>query len=664
MEAERLMAKKKTRVRALRAQMDIEDVIASAPPPESGRADDILYDSLVLSDAVNVRAGDYRPEGIDELAALIRAKGLILPLAVRRAANADHLWEVVDGGRRYVAICRLIEAGHWPKDRRIPCIVRQEDDATARETSLVANISREPMHPVREMEVFAELHSAGADVATIAQRYGVSEKLVRQRLALGSLAPEIRHAWRNGKVTTDTAQAFAVCPGVATQMKVFRELSKRAHFNRYDVRGMLSGKKPRLDDARLDFIGGLDAYRKAGGVVVESLFANDGYLEDGELLDALVSTRISAKCEELVANGWGFAIPQTDVKGESYWSWARVRPAEADPTPKERKRLEKIDAEQDRLSMLDELDDEQAALSDRLTAERAAIEGAIEARSFSEAQKKKSGCVVGVDGITYGVIRPKAAKAGKGTKVTTIGVRGDDDGAGDAAAGPDDGHQEDEDAGAPRISNALLMNISERQTVAAAKTLAASPAVALLLAVAGLRSIDTAPVKISSQGWHGARGAIDDTGHINFGEALDELVGKDLTEELARELSRTLDLRRYAANDQVFGHKCDTEGIAALVAELPGETYLAEMRAEFGAGDFFHRSPAAVIRAAIAEMTGGKRELGEKVKKAELVAIATELAGPTGWLPEELRHPDYKLKHRKNASDAAPGVKGKRKKAA
>jgi hypothetical protein len=227
----------------------------------------------------------------------------------------------------------------------------------------------------------------------------------------------------------------------------------------------------------------------------------------------------------------------------------------------------------------------------------------------------------------YGLVRP-------GAKTT--------------AAAAEEGHQEGDDAsdGAGdgeaegRISNSLIMSISEEQTLVAAKTLAASPAVALAIVIAGLNSFDTGPVKITKAGWHGVRGIVD---HGPFAEVLADLAGKDLTVELARTLSCTLDLRRYAANDQAFGHRCDSAGIAALVAALPGALYLAKMREEFDAGDYFRRSPAAMIRAAISEMTRGKRELGDKVKKADLVEIASQLAGPTGWLPAELLHPDYRL---------------------
>jgi hypothetical protein len=255
----------------------------------------------------------------------------------------------------------------------------------------------------------------------------------------------------------------------------------------------------------------------------------------------------------------------------------------------------------------------------------------------------------------FGLVRPKAAK---NAASPAKGGHQDDDDAGDLqdSAG---GEEQEQDAGEARISNSLMMSISEKQTLAASKTLAASPGVALLLAVAGLRSYSEAPIKISSQGWHGGTGGIEN-GHGPFAEVIADLADKDLTVELARALSHTLDLRRYAANDQAFGRRSDTPGIEALVSALPGALYLTAMREEFDAGNYFKRAPAAVIRAAIAEMTRGKRDLGDKVKKADLVEIATGLAGPTGWLPEELRHPDYALTIDQAPAAPAP-AKGRRK---
>jgi hypothetical protein len=205
-----------------------------------------------------------------------------------------------------------------------------------------------------------------------------------------------------------------------------------------------------------------------------------------------------------------------------------------------------------------------------------------------------------------------------------------------------------------------MLSISEKQTLAAAKTLAASPAVALAIVIAGLSSFSTGPVKITQAGWHGVRGIVD---HGPFTEALGALAGKDLTLELARTLSCTLDLRRYTGGPEYTSgfQAFDVAGIEALVAALPGAQYLAKMREEFDAADYFKRSPAVMIRAAIAEMTRGKRELGDKAKKSDLVEIASNLAGPTGWLPTELRHPDYRLTIDHEPAAAAAPAKGRKK---
>jgi len=47
---------------------------------------------------------------------------------------------------------------------------------------------------------FAKLADAGQTVASIAARFGVSERTVEQRLSLGHVAPELLDAYRAGEI--------------------------------------------------------------------------------------------------------------------------------------------------------------------------------------------------------------------------------------------------------------------------------------------------------------------------------------------------------------------------------------------------------------------------------------------------------------------------------
>ncbi len=75
------------------------------------------------------------------------------------------------------------------------------------------------------------------------------------------------------------------------------------------------------------------------------------------------------------------------------------------------------------------------------------------------------------------------------------------------------------------------------------------------------------------------------------------------------------------------------------------------MRERFSPDDYFKRATKAIALAAIEEM----REAGcgdglapedvlADMKKADLAAAAAGAARECGWLPPELRHPDYALR--------------------
>lgn len=204
--------------------------------------------TLPLSRLTPKTAANARPEtddGLEELAASIAAKGIIQPLVVRPASKGDS-YEVIDGRRRFRALQRLVKAKRMKKDDAVPVLVRNEDDGEALETSLMANTVRLPMHPIDQHEVFARLVGEGLDAGGIAARFGLKQRTVEQHLALGRLAPEIRQAWRDDKVSAETAQAFTMLEP-ARQVPLYNELmsSNHGHVSAWTVRKHAAGEKPR-----------------------------------------------------------------------------------------------------------------------------------------------------------------------------------------------------------------------------------------------------------------------------------------------------------------------------------------------------------------------------------------------------------------------------------
>ena len=146
---------------------------------------EIPLNRLVLSPA-NARKTPASAADDAELKASIAAHGLKQNLIVGRA-DAEGKHAVIAGGRRLRALHALSADGLVASDRPVPCLIEAPDSAL--ETSLVENAVRVAMHPADQFEAFAALVSAGQSVAAIAARFGVAERLVRQRLRLAEPWP-------------------------------------------------------------------------------------------------------------------------------------------------------------------------------------------------------------------------------------------------------------------------------------------------------------------------------------------------------------------------------------------------------------------------------------------------------------------------------------------
>jgi ParB family transcriptional regulator, chromosome partitioning protein len=122
---------------------------------------------------------------LTELAADIAARGILQALVVR---DVGMRLEIVCGHRRYLAAQR---AGLTV----VPVVHRVLDDKAALECAISENGQREGLHPLEEADGFGVLHTThGVSVEDIATRFGVSTKLVYQRLSLAKLCDEGRDA--------------------------------------------------------------------------------------------------------------------------------------------------------------------------------------------------------------------------------------------------------------------------------------------------------------------------------------------------------------------------------------------------------------------------------------------------------------------------------------
>lgn len=557
------------------------------------------------------------------LAASILAKGLLQPLAVRQHPDDESFVEIVDGDRRFLAFKLLVEQGKLDADVVVPVHFAPDgaasDDMT-REASLAANIEREPLHPVDEFEAFSDLAKT-MKPEQIAERFGITKRTVEQRIALGALHPDIREAWRRGEVRDDAARAFTLAVDQDRQLKVFKELQKKHWLYPHHIKSALGVNE---NAAQALKVIGLEAYRAAGGAVIEDLFGGDSVVSDPELATAMLADRLKQECDRLVADGWSFAVQADSVKDR--WNWPKLIPSgKAKPTDDEKARLETLEKE---IAPLGEHGDEDDGLPEeqeeqltKLEAERDKIATEIELRRWGPRQKKTAGCFVGISyqgeiEITYGVQDPKDVAKREKEKA--------------AGGGGGAGAEEEEK---PSISDKLALALSEQMTIAAARTLRDEPELALRALVATLEAcFDIGPMKLRSTGYDAllANGERREFAEI-FAElqthADDVVLGR-----LAIAVSKTLDLRRQSAR-QSFG-----DGTIALLSALPADGFYRAARETFEPDVYFKGVNAELCNAALDEM-GWAMAGGRPKKKGELVTVCAEAARKQGWTPRELRRP-------------------------
>lgn len=280
---------------------------------------------------INSRTADRAAE-VEQLAASIHQDGLLLPLVVVPAPNALRGFFVVDGNRRLSALNLLVKQKKLDKDAEIDIRVEKDlDAATALRKSLAANM-HVPLHPVDQFEAFAACMEKGDTIEQIADRYALTPKVVKQRLALAGLAPEVRDAWRKGKIGRDAAEAYACTADKEAQARLIKRGGWEAS-NAHTIRQKLRGDQHGIQQF-MTFVGE-DAYKAAGGKLVEDLFGEKGgNFADFPLLQKLASAKIEEEKQKYLDKGWGWAALDQEPGMQNRWNWDRKK----NPTADEKKK--------------------------------------------------------------------------------------------------------------------------------------------------------------------------------------------------------------------------------------------------------------------------------------------------------------------------------------
>lgn len=180
-------------------------------PTTETQIQDIRLDAIEPSPLNPRREFD---EGLlDELAASLRASGLIQPVVVRAIGPAR--FSLLAGERRW-------RAAHLAEWTTIPAIVREApDDRECLAIMLAENLQREDLTAIEEAQTYQRLQDLGVSQAEIGRRTGRAQSTIANTLRLLQLPEAVQQVVQSGALAPASARALLPLkefPAVAAAM--------------------------------------------------------------------------------------------------------------------------------------------------------------------------------------------------------------------------------------------------------------------------------------------------------------------------------------------------------------------------------------------------------------------------------------------------------------
>jgi ParB family chromosome partitioning protein len=153
----------------------------------------------------------FQPERLEELAASIRANGIIQPLIVRRH---DAQFQLVAGERRWRAakLAGLTE---------VPVVIQEIADPLLLEIALIENIQREDLNAIETARAYERLgRDLGLSQEEIGRRTGKDRTSITNALRLLKLPAEVQLLLAEHRLSMGHARAILGLPAAEQQIEV------------------------------------------------------------------------------------------------------------------------------------------------------------------------------------------------------------------------------------------------------------------------------------------------------------------------------------------------------------------------------------------------------------------------------------------------------------
>ena len=183
---------------------------AAAAPAVSPAKPNMLPLGLIRPNPMQPRT-IFNSDGLQELAASIRANGIIQPLIVRKIGDA---YQIVAGERRWRA-ARIAEL------EEVPVVVQDVADRSMLELALIENIQREDLNPIETAHAFERLaRDLGLSQEEIGRRTGKDRTSIANIIRLLKLPREVQLLVAERRLSMGHARAILGLPSAEEQIQL------------------------------------------------------------------------------------------------------------------------------------------------------------------------------------------------------------------------------------------------------------------------------------------------------------------------------------------------------------------------------------------------------------------------------------------------------------
>ena len=142
----------------------------------------------------------FDKDDLDELATLIKERGIIQPLIVRKSDDQDDKYELIAGERRW-------QAAQAAGLHNVPVVVIQADNLKSLELAIIENVQRKDLNPIEEAESYRNLiENFDYDQEMVSKFIGKSRSHISNSLRLLSLPEKLIGMIRESKISQGHAK--------------------------------------------------------------------------------------------------------------------------------------------------------------------------------------------------------------------------------------------------------------------------------------------------------------------------------------------------------------------------------------------------------------------------------------------------------------------------